>query len=688
MGNIEFIEWIAKDFRERRGRDFFSDTQRNFDKEEICGLFVNDSFNMKCTTVFSGQVTTDTECGIYQSLNHPHVFIDGARSLDYRLTALDKIEFQKGEKVLDVGCNMGLLAHYLYDRGCEVTAIDMDKNIILAAKMAANILNKKIDFRYGDMDENPPTELFDTICLFSVLHHLQNLSKAGKYISTHCNRIILESRQVEGGSKPVHGKWTPTSGWNFKTSNEMIAAMEKLFVGFRFENSYGKVDRDRLILSFINHKSHERTHVNVSQTAPLRDGITKKKRVDYFLIWGHGRQYTPQILNIIRSVKDLQIITIVKKHIGDIQKFVQDIYSCDTVPFRHLVDKTRYLLNTKPEIIFILVENNNPREKFFGEGAFRHIQCALVKDIKEEIRNKFNPRVNGKRTEDHVIHASDYESQVEHVLKVLGLPPVEFYTGERNSDLDVPFHIEAFDDYLIKEVDIDNLYANILGAGIVPIIETPHYKYLTGDKAAYRIYHEKYFGEQLTEDHFPEAYDLMVADFKYDYTTRQGKRSLILAKSLGDNKYQILDGVHRAAVLKQRGVKTVTIAEPLHKVKQQHPAKSDLAGVIFSKDRAMQLQATIESFLLHCKDSDNLRLTVIYKASTPLYEHQYNDLKKSFSNIMFIRETNFRKQTLAAIGASEYVLFLVDDNIFTADFRIGDITAALRREADATGFSL
>jgi len=435
-----------------------------------------------------------------------------------------------------------------------------------------------------------------------------------------------------------------------------------------------------------------KTNLNVSKNELITDGSENKRRIDYFLIWGHGLQYTDQILDIIRRQNNFEIIAIQKKNVADISKFVDGIYSCDSVPLRHLIAKTRYLLNTKPEIILILIRNNNPQERFFGEGEFRHVQSQLIVETKEEIRNKFNPRINGKRTEDHVIHASDYESQVENVLKVLGLPPPAFYTRQQNPDLDVPFHIEPFDDYLVKEVDTDSLYANILGVGVVQITQTPHYKYLTGDRAVYQNYHKKYFGKQLTEDHFPEAYDLMLSNFKYDYITKDGRRSLILAKALKDNKYQILDGVHRAAILKHRGVKTVTIAEPVYRakqhIKQQNGKKYDMIGLIFSKDRAMQLQATIESFLLHCQDHDNVHLTVLYKASNELHAGQYAELKSRFPGINFVEESNFREQVLSVLEKCDYILFLVDDNIFTKHFHISDITAALDQKTDAIGFSL
>jgi tetratricopeptide (TPR) repeat protein/SAM-dependent methyltransferase len=293
-----------------------------------------------------------------------------------------------------------------------------------------------------------------------------------------------------------------------------------------------------------------------------------RSRLDYFLVWGHGLPYASRIIDILRNVKDLRIIIVVKKNVGDITRFVDEVYSCDTARLEHLRKKTRYLLQTEPEVLFILVENKHPQEALVGEGASRHIQCMFVKGIKEDIRNRFNPRKpDGSRTEHHVIHASDYQSQVSHMLKILGLRPMDYYTRRPNSDLDAPYHVEPFASYAIREVPIEALRANILEMGLVPISETPHYKYLTGDKLAYEQYHQKHCGTLLIEDHFPAAYDRLIADLKDDYRTPDGKRSLILVQSRRDGTYRILDGAHRAAILKHRGATKVTVAEPQREVR-------------------------------------------------------------------------------------------------------------------------
>lgn len=102
----------------------------------------------------------------------------------------------------------------------------------------------------------------------------------------------------------------------------------------------------------------------------------------------------------------------------------------------------------------------------------------------------------------------------------------------------------------------------------------------------------------------------------------------------------------------------------------------------------MQLAATIESFLLHCRDTDSTELKVLYKASDLCHQAQYESLRQRFSGVEFVKETNFRDQVLSIIENSDYVLFLVDDNVFVKPFDLCTITTALNEQKDAIGFSL
>ena len=113
--------------------------------------------------------------------------------------------------------------------------------------------------------------------------------------------------------------------------------------------------------------------------------------------------------------------------------------------------------------------------------------------------------------------------------------------------------------------------------------------------------------------------------------------------------------------------------------------------IIFSKDRAMQLEATLLSLKHHCEDFGLMDLTVLYNTSTTLHEHSYKLLQSSLNQtlkINWVRESEFQSDLLRLLRGHEYVLFLVDDNLFVHHFSIASVCEKLSKMQDALGFSL
>ncbi|MEW5784285.1 MAG: hypothetical protein AB1767_04270 [Bacillota bacterium] len=113
-----------------------------------------------------------------------------------------------------------------------------------------------------------------------------------------------------------------------------------------------------------------------------------------------------------------------------------------------------------------------------------------------------------------------------------------------------------------------------------------------------------------------------------------------------------------------------------------------VTGLIFSKDRAMQLEAVFSSLSLHCRDRQNLQLKVLYTVSGSFHEDLYHMLSSDYGDVEFIRENDFKPQVLSSLETGAYVLFLVDDAIFVRDFTVENVTAGLENNTDALGFSL
>jgi 2-polyprenyl-3-methyl-5-hydroxy-6-metoxy-1,4-benzoquinol methylase len=255
MPNQEFIKWINEHAVERWGHwgmtDFLYNTQLDWDTH-FAHLFEGDCFNLASTYLFKSQETTLNEAKIYHSFRTPDVYAVGERTLDDRKQFLDRIEFQDNERVLDMGCNAGLLCHYLHDRGCDVWGIDIDAAVIEGAQILANIVGKpEINFQCHDVDNGGPIGYFDTIMLFSVIHHTANILANAERIAKLCNRIIIECRLIENGAKPVDGNWIQTTVWRHPDLDSLTAGLEELFPGFEFVRVLGQGDRDRYVMEFM-----------------------------------------------------------------------------------------------------------------------------------------------------------------------------------------------------------------------------------------------------------------------------------------------------------------------------------------------------------------------------------------------------------------------------------------------------
>ena len=101
----------------------------------------------------------------------------------------------------------------------------------------------------------------------------------------------------------------------------------------------------------------------------------------------------------------------------------------------------------------------------------------------------------------------------------------------------------------------------------------------------------------------------------------------------------------------------------------------------------MQLHATLSSFFAHCCDANEICAAVLFKASGLRHLRQYETLMREFPQVAFFAETNFRAQLLALLGGN-YLLFLVDDNLFISDFSLVEIAQAIEASPSALGFSL
>lgn len=121
--------------------------------------------------------------------------------------------------------------------------------------------------------------------------------------------------------------------------------------------------------------------------------------------------------------------------------------------------------------------------------------------------------------------------------------------------------------------------------------------------------------------------------------------------------------------------------------------KSPINVVIFSKDRANQVEACIRSFLKHFEQSEQSTISVLYKASTPSFNEGYKKAKGLLTdvpNLQWVIENNFSKQTRSLINCVDapLTMFLVDDIIFINSVSLEDKQVRLLENPSLLAVSL
>jgi len=208
--------------------------------------------NLLNTSLYKNQYSTNTKNMAYHTYSSKNLFVNGIRDLEDRVAILSKINFKKGEKVLDIGSNIGILAHFLENKGCKVTGYELDLKACICSRYINNIDTFNIDFHHLDLDNEKSILKFETVFLFSVIHHTKNLIENGKKISESCDRIIIECRLKEDGKKPVSKDkktiWEISSSWNFTNTDDLHVYLEELFPFHKVFKNHGKCDKSRYII--------------------------------------------------------------------------------------------------------------------------------------------------------------------------------------------------------------------------------------------------------------------------------------------------------------------------------------------------------------------------------------------------------------------------------------------------------
>jgi len=111
-------------------------------------------------------------------------------------------------------------------------------------------------------------------------------------------------------------------------------------------------------------------------------------------------------------------------------------------------------------------------------------------------------------------------------------------------------------------------------------------------------------------------------------------------------------------------------------------------ALVFSYHRPMQCDACLKSLKYHTLDYNYLDTFVLYKSDDEEFDYAYGLSINENPEVKFIKESEFKENIKNIISNYEYVIFLVDDNLFTHNFSVKEIEKLLKEYDKILGFSL
>ena len=287
--------------------------------------------------------------------------------------------------------------------------------------------------------------------------------------------------------------------------------------------------------------------------------------VHHAIVWANGIEQVEEILDDIDSSDGFEIRHLEFKESATAKAMVANAYAFEAASAKHLYAKTLYLGGFPARALHIVLARRGidfKTEKTAGKVC---VFDPAVRDLKWELRKKFNPRSpSGEMSHEHVIHISD-SSAIAAKSLLLNLGPkylrISAHSNSTQFGLSLPWHLASVRKVNFSHLSIAEVFVRVItrkGLAVVPIAESPHFRSArTGSFGEYRDYLNVNRGIGLTDWYSVRKFRRILAADLQD----GGGPILVRGFRLeGTTRFLILDGVHRAVAHMLSGKTLIEVA--------------------------------------------------------------------------------------------------------------------------------
>lgn len=144
-------------------------------------------------------------------------------------------------------------------------------------------------------------------------------------------------------------------------------------------------------------------------------------RYDYIIIWSPALQYRDEIIDMIKAKGCYEIVEMFDFRPDNLHDFISGIYIYDSLPKDRIAKKVDRVAASGADMIIIFLKHYDPdlisMPSAHAEGAVVW-KSRNFGEFKASVRMRYVPGDNMWAI--NIIHASDYEEQVDHLLTLVG----------------------------------------------------------------------------------------------------------------------------------------------------------------------------------------------------------------------------------------------------------------------------
>ncbi|MEM8705832.1 MAG: class I SAM-dependent methyltransferase [Actinomycetota bacterium] len=138
------------------------------------------------------------------------------------LTTILVADLPPAARVLDMGCGWGISSEMFAYSGCEVTAVDVNADLLAAVQQRAAVRNYPITTVHSTFDAFTADTAFDLVFFFECLHHAVDVAALLGRLADN----VAPGGKIAVAGEPIQATWWPT--WGMRLDPVSVHDMRKL----------------------------------------------------------------------------------------------------------------------------------------------------------------------------------------------------------------------------------------------------------------------------------------------------------------------------------------------------------------------------------------------------------------------------------------------------------------------------